>query len=46
MEKAMLQAIDLMRQRCEPPRTFLVMWNVVAPGLPLSVREHGDADVR
>ena len=37
LEKAMLQAIDLMRQRCEPPRSFLVMWNEVAPGLPVAL---------
>ena len=34
---AMLQAIDLMRERCEPPRTFLVMWNQLAPGLPVAL---------
>ena len=37
LEKGMLQAIDLVRQRCEPPRSFLVMWNEVAPGLPVSL---------
>ena len=35
LEKAMLQAIDLMRQRCEPPPAFSVVWKQLAPGLPL-----------
>ena len=40
LEEAMLQAIDLMRQRCEPPPAFSVVWKQLAPGLPLPVEEN------
>ena len=33
LEKAMLQATDLMRERCEPPRSFLVSGTVMPVAL-------------
>ena len=35
LEKAMLQAIDLMRHRCHSPLAFAAVWKQVAPDLPL-----------